>query len=67
MIRTTSLVVAVVAGLIAAAAALHHDTRNVSSGSTADIGRDNRVPVYTKGNVLNRCLSDPVECGLVVW
>lgn len=32
-----------------------------------DTGYGQLSYAYVKGNVLDRCYPDPVECGLVVW
>ena len=66
MIRKTSIALAVAAGL-SAAIAMAPGPHSPESQSEVGTGRGDFAPAYIKGNVLDRCFADPVECGLVVW
>jgi hypothetical protein len=73
MIRAICLTT-LVAGLIAAAAAFETDppvaTYAPKAGThirTHNVVHGHSVTAYVKGNVLNPCFAEPVECGLVVW
>lgn len=66
MIRKSSIALAVAAGL-SAAIAMAPGPRGPASQWETGAGRGDFSPGYIKGNVLDRCFADPVECGLVVW
>lgn len=68
MVRQTSFLLVVAAGLIAIMTAFESSSPKPASGSVADTERGQQVrPRYVDVNRMDRCFLEPFECGLVVW
>lgn len=71
MIRKSVLKLAVASGLIAAAIALAPSAPRPPGATRSDTGHSYHyhyhAPRHVNRHTLDGCLSEPVECGLVVW
>jgi hypothetical protein len=69
MIRKTFVTLVAAGGLIAAAVAIAPSAHKLAGVPKAETGHHSyhyHTPRHVNRH-LNGCLSDPVECGLVVW
>lgn len=67
MIRKVLITLLAAGGLIAAGFALAPSDHKPAAVTRADSGYGYHMPRHVSRHVLDGCLSEPVECGLVVW